>query len=160
MAETDKARTDKRGTHEDKRVKFNPAELFNSNPYDLERLPKIQDWVFKWFRHSVMGAPDAGNIQKAMTMHWKPVLMTDLQAIATEQGKDISFLLETKWGNTEGVVGSHDMMLMMRPEEIEKAYQQHLQQMTNAQERAVTDQFKSSLPTGFEKMRPALIDED
>lgn len=152
------ATVDKRGqreTHQDTRKP--PLVIdFDANPYDVDKLPKI-DGVYKWVRVSMMGQADLKNVQKAKLEHWQPVLFDDLKVKADEQGLDVSYLLTTEFQHQQGVVGSHDMVLMMRPLEIDAAYKEHTRKLTRDQERAVDNQFDGAMPEGFMRMNDGKI---
>jgi hypothetical protein len=155
-------RADTRGqrkTNEDARD-FIHTEIFGGNPFDVNKLPKIDGFVYKWVTTSAMGQAYAQNVQRAITERWKPVLLSDLKTAAEKANSDVSFLLATEWQGQTGVVGSHDMILMMRPESIHNAHKDYIRQQVDGQEMAVGQQFSNAMPEGFKKMRVADIDDD
>ena len=154
-------REDKRGQrtpNEDTRA-FDPAAMFSTNPFDISALPVIDGFVYKWVTTSAMGQAYASNVQRAITERWKPVLLSDLKTAAEKMNGDVSFLLATEWQGQTGVVGSHDMILMMRPKEIHGAHMAYIKQQVQGQESAVANQFNDAMPDGVRKMRPADIDD-
>lgn len=145
---------DKRGqrvAHEDKRVDF--SAMFETNPFDLEALPQIPGMAYKWVTVDVIGKSNMQGYQKALMQHWRPVLLTDIQTAAENTSKDVSFLMARELNGQEGYVGSFDMVLMMRPQEIDDAQKQYLRKQINSQERAVNDRFTGSLhKNGVERL--------
>lgn len=145
--------SDKRGQrtpHEDKRVDF--SAMFDSNPFDITKLPQIDGMVYKWVTVDVMGKSNMQGYQRAVMQHWRPVLLTDIQTAAEKTSSDISFLMARELNGQTGFVGSHDMVLMMRPKHIDDAQKQYLRQTINGQERAVDEKFTGSLPQGIHRM--------
>jgi hypothetical protein len=144
---------DKRGQripHEEKRVDF--SAMFETNPFDLEALPQIPGMAYKWVTVDVLGKSNMQGYQKALMQHWRPVLLADIQTAAENTSKDVSFLMARELNGKDGYVGSHDMVLMMRPKDIDDAQRSYLRQQIDGQEMAVDNKFTGSLPQGIKRM--------
>jgi hypothetical protein len=128
-------------------------DFFNdSNPYDINKLPKLDGMTLQWHRVSFMGENDTKNIMKSMTRGWKPVLMSTLKEAAAEGGFDIPYMT-TKFGEQEGVVGTYDLILMAIPTHIKQKYDEAVQRRKDLQQQSQDvnfDQYmRDNVPNGF-----------
>lgn len=146
----EQAHDDMRTNQFDQRIDI--AEIdFEENLYDLEKLPKIDGWVFMWGRVSMHGQPDLKNLQSLRNKNWQPVIMEDLKEKALAQGKDVSFLLETSLNGQKGLVGTHDMVLFTRPAKVHDMYKAQRDKITAEQEKNVQTEYENAVPDQFKQ---------
>jgi hypothetical protein len=132
-----------RETHVDERMAENYFD--EVNPYDIEKLPKIEGMVLEWQRISYMGENDTKNIMKANTRGWRPVLAETLKQSALESGFEMSYLPTTKFGEQSGVVGTFDLILMAIPTKIHEAYNASIKKRVELQQASQDTIFNNSL---------------
>ena len=132
-----------RVVHEDTRTAEEMDAFFNDpNPYSIEKLPKLPGMVLQWHRSMSGGQNDTQNIMKSMQLGWRPVLLETLNQAA--QG-DKPYLTTTKFNDVEGIVGTHDLVLMAIPEAFFERYQASLQRRVDMQLQSQVGAFETAL---------------
>jgi hypothetical protein len=130
---------------------------FDTNPFDIDNLPKIPGQVYKWVTVDVIGKAEMKGYQKALMERWRPVTLDSLRQAGESTGVDTSFLMAREINGQAGIVGSHDMVLMMRPVETHNAQMAQIRQNINSQEKAVDNKFNGALPSGIKRIQDSKV---
>ena len=143
-----------RETHVDTRSIEKINEFFDDmNPYAIEKLPKLEGMVLQWHRVKNMGEDDTKNVMKSISKGWRPVMIDTLNQAAKENGFDTPYLPTTKFSEQEGVVGTHDLILMTIPQAHFDAYKRSLQKRVDlqqqSQETIFNDSLNKNIPSAF-----------
>lgn len=140
-------------------VRKNIRQMLNTNIYDLNLLPTIDNYDLKWVRMSVRGEIDASNIARMTQLGWTPVLFSELKKLADSQNVSISHLTSKEFNGTAGAICTSDMVLMMRPSEFGDDEREYYREQIASQESAIEQGYNNSLPSGFRPLNKALIDD-